>query len=569
MPTVTVDGKTQKFQADKAGGYQPITEGGVTYSLVKDKESGRYTMTMSGEPAALEKYNFSVGKGRVTDGKFGGDSMENFFKGSVSVGDKKKADKDYFQNFSIAGGHLADKASFLQSGAWGLDQSSAEKELNRLEEEAEAAAKKTKEAEDAKKTSGTQEAGEQKPVVQTEGPSKELKTGETVPNTNPSQVNEPHEGALIPVANTRVTNPESEISDSVGIQVESKKSEQNSLSRDILKEKAGKLLDKIPASLKADLQAIRLSKSLSRFAEWSSLHSLKFNDPQTEHLFLASADDYLTGLESEVAALSQPSQTSSDLIDQYPEQFQTAVQITSGDDSISTPKQAQEKFISLGQEQKQQVLELFGEFVKERVSSLPNEGSQLSQSNPVEKSAQLLKNLGLQRQVMPDDGNCFFFSVAANEQPSGSARFSDLPTEANHQRQNLLETFSQLTPEQAQKSFPGQELFKTWQALESGLPTSEDHFSAKDAQSGYNIDSAAWGNSSHLKLNAIRTGKPQIAIDADSNRINVYHPEGKQLSIDASMEDFKVGLRELITEKAVQVYEALPNHWNAVQVEKE
>ena len=171
MPTVTVDGKTQKFQADKAGGYQPITEGGVTYSLVKDKDSGRYTMNIRGEPAALEKYNFSVGKGRVTNANFGkGDSMENFFKGSVSVGEKKKADKDYFQNFSIAGGHLADKASFLQSGAWGLDANSAHKELERLEEEA----KKAKEAEDAKKTSGTQEAGEQKPVVKTGEPPKEV-----------------------------------------------------------------------------------------------------------------------------------------------------------------------------------------------------------------------------------------------------------------------------------------------------------------------------------------------------------------------------------------------------------
>jgi len=161
MPTVTVDGKTHKFKADKAGGYDQITVGGVTYSLVKDKASGRYTINITGEPAALEKYNFSVGKGRVTEGKFGGDSMEDFFKGSVSVGEKKKADKDYFQNFSIAGGHLANRTAFLQSGAWGLDANSAYTELERLEEEA----KKAKEAEDAKKTSGTQGAGEQKPVV--------------------------------------------------------------------------------------------------------------------------------------------------------------------------------------------------------------------------------------------------------------------------------------------------------------------------------------------------------------------------------------------------------------------
>jgi hypothetical protein len=382
-------------------------------------------------------------------------------------------------------------------------------------------------------------------------------------------VNEPQKDASIPVANTRVTNPESEISDSVGIQVESKKSEQSFLSRDILKEKASKLLDKIPASLKEDLQAIRLSKSLSRFAEGSSLDSLKFAAPQTEHLFLASADDYLTGLESEVAALSQPSQTSSDLIDQYPEQFQSAVNITLSDDSISTPKQAQEKFISLGQEQKQQVLELFGEFVKERVSSVESEDSQSSQPSAVDKSAQLLQKLGLQRREMPDDGNCFFFAVADNELPSQTGRFSDLSTEANHQRQNLLETFSQLTPEQAQKSFPGQELFKTWQALESGLPTSEDSFSAKDAQSGYNIDSAAWGNSSHLKLNAIRTGKPQIAIDAASQKIHVYHPSGNYKSVDANDPNAKSDLQDFIKENNAQIYESLPNHWNAVQVAKE
>lgn len=195
MPTVTVDGETHKFKADKAGGYDQITEGGVTYSLAKDATSGRYTMTMSGEPAALEKYNFSVGKGRVTEGKFGSESMEGFFKGSVHLGDKKKTDKDYFQNFSFAGGHLADKTSFLQSGAWGLDQSSAEKELNRLEEEAEAAAKKAKEAEDAKKTIGTPKVDDQKPVEQKSGDSKEeiSNSGPTheSPKTDKTDLQEP------------------------------------------------------------------------------------------------------------------------------------------------------------------------------------------------------------------------------------------------------------------------------------------------------------------------------------------------------------------------------------------
>ena len=89
MPTVTVDGRTQKFQADKAdGGFKSITEGGVTYSLVKDVKD-RFQMTITGEPAALEKFNFSVGKGRVTDANFGDDSMKSFFKGFVGVGDQK------------------------------------------------------------------------------------------------------------------------------------------------------------------------------------------------------------------------------------------------------------------------------------------------------------------------------------------------------------------------------------------------------------------------------------------------------------------------------------------------
>ena len=210
MPTVTVDGKTHKFQADKATtGFHEITQGGVTYSLVKDAASDRFKMTIKGEPAALEKYNFGVGKGRVTDAKFGGgDLMDRFFKGFVSVGDQKAAVPDYFQNFSIGGAQLADRTAFLQSGAWGMDQSSAEKELNRLEEEAEAAAKKAKEAEDAKKNSGTQEAGDQKPVVK----------------TNAQVVNRPEDQK--PEHETTTSEQIPSLSDDVAIQVESKKSEQ-------------------------------------------------------------------------------------------------------------------------------------------------------------------------------------------------------------------------------------------------------------------------------------------------------------------------------------------------------
>ena len=178
MPTVTVDGKTQKFQADKANnGFQEIIQGGVTYSLVKNAASGHFQMTIKGEPAALEKYNFGVGKGRVTNASFGKcDSMDGFFKGTSYVGDQSKAPK-YFESFSIGGAHLADRTAFLQSGAWGLDQTSADKELERLEQEA----KKAKEAEDAKKKSGTQEVGEQTQVAKTDGASKEdlLKSNQT------------------------------------------------------------------------------------------------------------------------------------------------------------------------------------------------------------------------------------------------------------------------------------------------------------------------------------------------------------------------------------------------------
>jgi hypothetical protein len=60
MPTVTVDGKTQKFTADKTTGeFQEIKQGNVTYSLKKDVTSGKYEMVITGDPKSLEKYNFS------------------------------------------------------------------------------------------------------------------------------------------------------------------------------------------------------------------------------------------------------------------------------------------------------------------------------------------------------------------------------------------------------------------------------------------------------------------------------------------------------------------------------
>lgn len=165
MPTVTVDGKTHTFKkGEKEGEFKPIDEnvGGVTYSLVKEA-NGNYKMTIKGKPDDLAKYNFGVSKGRVTDAKFdGGDSMQNFFERSVGVGDKKQAEKDYFHNFSIGGAHLANRTAFLQSGAWGLDKTSASAELQRLEEEEE---KKAKEETDSKSQSQVSDQKEPDPAA--------------------------------------------------------------------------------------------------------------------------------------------------------------------------------------------------------------------------------------------------------------------------------------------------------------------------------------------------------------------------------------------------------------------
>jgi alkyl sulfatase BDS1-like metallo-beta-lactamase superfamily hydrolase len=72
-----------------------------------------------------------------------------------------------------------------------------------------------------------------------------------------------------------------------------------------------------------------------------------------------------------------------------------------------------------------------------------------------------------------------------------------------------------------------------------------------------------------LKLNAIRTDKPQVVIDAGSQKVHVYYPKGKTKSVDASAENVKSDLHDFIAERGAHIYEALPNHWNAVQVAKE
>jgi hypothetical protein len=131
--------------------------------------------------------------------------MDGFFKGTSYLGDQSKAPK-YFESFSIGGAHLADRTAFLQSGAWGLDQTSADKELERLEQEA----KKAKEAEDAKKKSGTQEVGEQTQVAKTDGASKEdlLKSNQTQESPTTDKANIKQEPSVTATSNASLTSDE-------------------------------------------------------------------------------------------------------------------------------------------------------------------------------------------------------------------------------------------------------------------------------------------------------------------------------------------------------------------------
>jgi hypothetical protein len=169
---------------------------------------------------------------------------------------------------------------------------------------------------------------------------------------------------------------------------------------------------------------------------------------------------------------------------------------------------------------------------------------------------------------VPDNGHCLFFAVSANEKPqSDVSSFFQSPREANTARDNLLETIKNMTPEQVNKIMPGKAFFKTWDETQSGLLTVEQ---LRNAEKGQNppIDSSSWGNSRHLRLNAIQTGKPQVAIDAGSNKVEVYFPSGNHKTHSASQAGLKEELLEAI-QKGAQVYEALPNHWNAAQIAKE
>jgi hypothetical protein len=280
-------------------------------------------------------------------------------------------------------------------------------------------------------------------------------------------------------------------------------------------------------------------------------------------------------LDGDIDAFSNPKDPSLDLIEQYPTQFQVAWEALKTEKSLSlTDHELQslspsEILVKLQPDEKTNVLKLFNDFVNEANEASVDPSNSNSQS-ATQKSADLLKSLDLKRVQVPDDGNCLFFSISANDDPDSEvSNFSKSPREANTARDNLLETFEQLTPEKAQKSFSGRELFKTWDALQSGLLTVEQIRNAEKNGKNPSIDSSSWGTSSHLRLNAIRTGRPQVAIDAASNKIYVYHPSGNSKSVDASDVNAKSDLHEFTQKLAAQIYESLPGHWNAVQVAKE
>jgi hypothetical protein len=454
--------------------------------------------------------------------------MENFFKGTSHVGEGKG--EKHYDDFSIAGGYLADKVSFLKSGAWGLDQTSADKELERLEQEAKKLAESKTEAK-----KDTEAKTESKPQLQVSDPAKKdqvdspLKSNESVPVPTPA----------------------------------------------ILKEEAGKLLNKMNKaqehlpSLKENSAAQDIWKSLSRLAEGVSLESLEFNNPETEKLFLTSANDYLQGVDRDIDDFSNPKDASLGLINDYPKEFLSACTRVAQDQNFQTLNPVV-IFSKLKGDEKTKVLKLFEELVNAKVSSMAVDQVSSNSPSPTQKSAELLGNLGLQRQVVPGDGNCFFFAVAANDsRDSQDSSISKSPREANTRRDELLKTFQQLTHEQAQKTFRGKELFLTWDALQSGLLSEDQIITADKNPSRPLIAPSSWGNSSHLKLNAIRTGKPQVAIDAASDKIYVYHPSGRYKSVDAKHPNAKSDLQEFIKEKDAQIYESLPGHWNAVQVAKE
>lgn len=509
MPTVTVDGKTHKFTVDKqTGEFEPHKEGNVTYTLKKDATSGKYEMVITGDPKSLEKYNFSVKDGHMTKASFDGKDIDaKYFPGQVDIGAGKSSKKSdpYYQSFALSGSALASRKDFMKN-VFGLEE------------------KDSDEVEDPKTT-------------QTPQNKKDIENGE-------------------------------------GVIVEKKLQEPMPVpTRAILKDKAHKLLDKMNKaeeqlpSLKENSAAKDIRKSLSRLADGSSLDSLNFENSETEKLFLSSANDYLLGLDADIEALSQPSPPSLDLIKDYPDQFQSALSEVLKNVKIAGNSQDNLKILSsLPEDKKEKVLKKFNDLVNQKVNSVADSDSTSSASDPSQKSTQLLESIGLQRQVVPGDGNCLYFASRANDEPglAGSSS-SNSPRAANEQRHQMLEFLQKMTPKQAQK-FPGKEFFMTWEALQSGLLSEDQLNNAEKNFSRPPIDSSSWGNSSHLKLNAIRTGKPQVVIDAGSQKVHVYYPKGKTKSVDASAENVKSDLHAFIAERGAHIYEALPNHWNAVKV---
>jgi hypothetical protein len=447
-----------------------------------------------------------------------------------------------------------------------MDQSAALDELNRLEDEA---TKKAEEDTSSKTQPSGSASANTNPVGTSQKDSVSQNTAQIVKGAD-------KEGAKIQ------NPPQAGDSPVNGLVVNKSAQEKTFLSREILKDQAGELYRKMSKALKKEPKLkdnpdfVRLAKSLHRYAEGSSLESLKFVKTVTEKLFLSSAHEYLQGLEGDIDVFSNPKDASLELIKNYLTQFQGACNKLNSEDQLPSLKDQNlqslspsEILVKLQPDEKKKVLKLFNDFVNEANKASVHHSKSNSPS-ATQKSADLLKSLDLKRVQVPDDGNCLFFSISANDDPDSEvSSFSKSPREANTARDNLLETIKNMTPEQVNKIMPGKQFFKTWDTLQSGLPTRDQYLQAQDVQDGFQLDSSSWGDSNHLRLNAIRTGKPQVAIDAASNKVEVYFPSGNHKTHSTSEGGLKEQLLEAISQEGAQVYEALPNHWNAVQVAKE
>lgn len=301
----------------------------------------------------------------------------------------------------------------------------------------------------------------------------------------------------------------------------------------------------------------RQGQRLEALASGSVFEHVSSQNLEFQQKLLESAAKELQSINGEIDAILRPRVNMSE-IEQYPEVFETVCATYAdkidGMDSLEWKELRPANLLEqLSENGKTELLSLFEQSLSEHLHSLSESDFPAGQSlTPKQRSQELLQNLGLARKESPENGHCFFHSLAATE-PGVSDH--SLPTEANHQRNKLIEKMNALPADQSAKLFPGQELYKTWEALVSGFP----------AENNRNVDSTAWGTASHLKLYAMAENRSMIAVDAADNRVDVYLPNGSSLNFDlnAGTGLTKTVLQNLIKDEKAGVLEILPNHWNA------